>query len=153
MIQYPPKPAPPGHAASAKREWAVTPSSANIASTGYISAAPTSKTNSLQSWTSSAEIAVKPPQGQPTTPDHTASITVNGETLETVESFCYLGDMIGQDGGCSDAVNTRVRSAWKKFRELLPILTNRSFSLNCRGDTPTRPASAVSSYMVLRRGQ
>jgi len=31
------------------------------------------------------------------------------------------------------AVTTRVRSAWKKFREYLPILTGKGFSLKPKG--------------------
>jgi len=47
----------------------------------------------------------------------------NGVSLEKVVIFCYLGDMLDADGGCDSAVTVRVRSAWKKFREYLPILT------------------------------
>ena len=43
--------------------------------------------------------------------------------LDVVDSFCYLGDTIGAGGGCDLSVITRIRSAWGKFRELLPILT------------------------------
>jgi len=41
----------------------------------------------------------------------------NEVSLEKVDKFCYLGDMLDADGGCDSAVTTRVRSAWKKFRE------------------------------------
>ena len=44
--------------------------------------------------------------------------------LEVVASFCYLGDMLSAGGGCEMAVTTRVETAWKKFRELLPVLTS-----------------------------
>jgi len=37
------------------------------------------------------------------------------------------------DGGCDLAVTARVRSAWKKFREYLPILTGKGFSLQLKG--------------------
>jgi len=37
------------------------------------------------------------------------------------------------DGGCDSAVTARVRSAWKKFREYLPILTGKGFSLTLKG--------------------
>ena len=47
----------------------------------------------------------------------------NGVSLEKVGKFCYLGDVLDADGGCDSAVTTRVRSAWKKFCEFLPILT------------------------------
>ena len=43
--------------------------------------------------------------------------TGNEVSLEKVDKFCYLGDMLDADGGCDSAVTTRVRSAWKKFRE------------------------------------
>ena len=50
-------------------------------------------------------------------------IKLNGDTLECVDKFCYLGDMIGSGGGADDAFSMRVKCAWGKFRELSPILT------------------------------
>ena len=58
---------------------------------------------------------------------------LDGVALEVVPTFCYLGDVLGDTGGCIDAITARVQSAWKKFRELLPILTNRGISLMSRG--------------------
>ena len=52
--------------------------------------------------------------------------------LESVEKFCYLGDMIGAGGGARDASITRVRCAWSKFRELSHILTTRGASLSIK---------------------
>ena len=34
----------------------------------------------------------------------------DGEPLESVDSFCYLGDMLGAGGGCESAVITRGRT-------------------------------------------
>ena len=45
---------------------------------------------------------------------------LNTDLLEEVDKFCYLGDMLDADGEHDSAVTTRVRSAWKKFREYLP---------------------------------
>ena len=46
-----------------------------------------------------------------------------------------LGDTISAGGGCDLRVITRIRSAWGKFRELLPILTlsyiTRISALSC----------------------
>jgi len=53
----------------------------------------------------------------------------NGVSLEKVDKFCYLRGMLDADGGCDSAVTARVRSAWKMFREYLPILTGKGFSL------------------------
>jgi len=40
----------------------------------------------------------------------------NGVSLEKVDKFCCLGDMLDADGGCDSAVTARVRSAWKKLK-------------------------------------
>ena len=52
--------------------------------------------------------------------------------LEVVASFCYLGDMLSAGGGCEITVTTRVKTAWKKFWELLPVLTSRHLSYKTR---------------------
>ena len=41
--------------------------------------------------------------------------------------------MLSAGGGCEIAVTTRVKTAWKKFRELLPVLTSRHLSYKTRG--------------------
>ena len=57
--------------------------------------------------------------------------TVN--QLSVLRSFCYLGDMLSCRGGAGEASRVRVRCAWKKFRELSPILTARGASLKLKG--------------------
>ena len=42
-----------------------------------------------------------------------------GSTLECVNKFCYLDDMLGATGGGGEASRTRVRGAWGPFKELL----------------------------------
>ncbi|CAH1270813.1 Hypp4454 [Branchiostoma lanceolatum] len=69
----------------------------------------------------------------PSDPEQLTQVTVGEENLKVVPTFCYLGDMISQAGGCSDAVTARIKSAWKSFHELLPILTNRYIPLRNRG--------------------
>ena len=41
--------------------------------------------------------------------------------------------MISAGGGCRDATTARLRSAWGKFCELLPLLTSRRLSLTTHG--------------------
>ena len=48
--------------------------------------------------------------------------------LEVVYKFCYLGDMLSDA-----AVEARIRIGWNKFRQLVPLLTNRDISLIRRG--------------------
>ena len=47
-------------------------------------------------------------------------VQVRPDKLEVVASFCYLGDMLSAAGGCELSITTRVKTAWKKFKELLP---------------------------------
>ena len=42
--------------------------------------------------------------------------------LECVYEFAYLGNMLNDTGGVEQAVATRVRAAWMKFKELGGIL-------------------------------
>ena len=56
---------------------------------------------------------------------HNEWFLMQDKKLDVVDSFCYLGDTIGAGGGCDLSVITRIRSAWCKFRELLPISTSR----------------------------
>ena len=53
--------------------------------------------------------------------------------LERVCEFAYLGDMLNDTGGVEQAVATRVRTAWMKFRELGGILCMRGASLRMKG--------------------
>ena len=43
---------------------------------------------------------------------------------EVVASFCYLGDMLSAAGGCELSTTTCVKTAWKKFKDLLPVLSS-----------------------------
>ena len=58
---------------------------------------------------------------------------VGNDMLEAVDSFCYLGDMVSASGGCERAIITRIKCAWGKFRELMPLLTSRALSFRRRG--------------------
>ena len=62
-----------------------------------------------------------------------SNFMIGEEALEVVDSFCYLGDSMCAGGGCQRAITTRIRCAWGKFRELLPLLTSKSISFLRRG--------------------
>jgi len=53
--------------------------------------------------------------------------------LELVDKFCYLSDMLSIDGDADASVETRIRTVWNKFRQLVPLLTNKDISLTVRG--------------------
>ena len=62
-----------------------------------------------------------------------SEVQVRPDKLEVIASFCYLGDMLSAGEGCEITVTTCVKTAWKKFRELLPVLTSRNPSYKTRG--------------------
>jgi len=49
--------------------------------------------------------------------------------LELVDKFCYLGDVFSIDIDANAAVETRIQIGWNKFRQLVPVLTNKNISL------------------------
>ena len=49
-----------------------------------------------------------------------------------LDKFCYLGDMLNVDGDADAAVEGRIRIGWYKFRQLVPLLTNKDVSLIMR---------------------
>ena len=53
----------------------------------------------------------------------------NGNYL-VLSFICYLGDMLDAAGGAESSTVTRVRSEWKRSRELLPLLTTKAKILN-----------------------
>jgi len=55
------------------------------------------------------------------------------ENQELVDKFCYLGDMLSVDGDAHVPVENRVRIEWNKFRQLVPLLSNKGMSLIVTG--------------------
>ena len=72
-------------------------------------------------------------------------VQVGPDKLEVVASFCYLGDMLSAAGGCELSTTTRVKTAWKKFKDLLPVLSSRHLSFKTRGHVYS---SCVRSAML-----
>ena len=55
----------------------------------------------------------------------------DGANLESVNKFCCLGDMLGVDGDAG--VENGIRIGWGRFRQLVPLLTDRDMSLRVGG--------------------
>ena len=71
---------------------------------------------------------------------------MGNDKLEDVTDFCYLGDMISAGGGCELSLITRYKSAWSKFRQLLPLLTNPHLLFTTRGQIYNTYIKAVMLY-------
>ena len=65
--------------------------------------------------------------------DEQGVVLEDGSSLECVNMFCYLGDMLGAAGGCGEASRTRVRGAWGQFKEFAPLLIRRGIPLRQTG--------------------
>ena len=72
-------------------------------------------------------------------------VEVGNEKHEVVPEFCYLGDMLSAGDDCKLAAITCCKCAWGKFRQLLPLLTNRQVPLMTRGKVYS---SCVRSVML-----
>ena len=60
-------------------------------------------------------------------------VQVGPDKLEVVASFCYLGDMLSAAGGYELSTTTRVKTTWKKFKELLPVFSSHHLSFKTSG--------------------
>ena len=73
---------------------------------------------------------------------------IDGDEYEIVDKFCYLGDMLSQEGGCEHAILKRIQTGWLKFRELSGLLIGKGTSLRSKGIIYTsciRPAMLYGS--------
>ena len=73
-------------------------------------------------------------------------VQVGPDKLDVVASFCYLGDMLSAADGCELSTTTCVKTAWKKFKDLLPVLSSCHLSFKTRGHVYN---SCVRSAMLL----
>jgi len=83
--------------------------------------------------------------------DRTSMDIGDGASLELVDKFCYLGDMLSVDGDDETAVEARARKGWNKFRQIVPLLTTKDVLwernyTNCVW-------CVVVCYMAVKRGQ
>ena len=68
----------------------------------------------------------------PTDSLNSIQVHVGEDIFEAVPTFQSLGDVMEESGGCLDSTSARITAAWKGFRQLLPIITNRGISLRNR---------------------
>jgi len=70
----------------------------------------------------------------PATSTGRTSVDIGGDTnLELVDKFCYLRHMLSIEADDNAAVETRILIGWNKFRQFVPLLTNKDISLIVRG--------------------
>jgi hypothetical protein len=65
-------------------------------------------------------------------PKQEEDITVNGEPLETVEEFTYLGSVISSDNGAKKDIKSRLGKARSAFARLRPVWRSNQYSLKTK---------------------
>ena len=111
-------------------DWAATASSAKAVSSWVHKKCSGLKrfTEDPDYWCTWCKGTARPLDGRPQ-----REVQVGPDKLEVVASFCYLGDMLSAAGGCELSTTTHVKTAWKKFKELKPVLSSRHLSFKTRG--------------------
>ena len=77
-------------------------------------------------------------------------VQVGPDKLEVVASFCYPGDMLSAAGGCELSTTTRVKTAWKKFKDLLPVLSSRHLSFKTHGHVHSAMLHASETWPLTK---
>ena len=65
--------------------------------------------------------------------DEDDTIQIDGDRIEEVKEFCYLGDLLDSEGSVERTARMRVAAAWRKWREISSLLTNKDIPLKHRG--------------------
>jgi len=60
-------------------------------------------------------------------------LITTGKRKEEVDEFCHFGNVLDCEAGSERAVRARVAAAWKKWRDMASLITNRSILLKIRG--------------------
>ena len=61
-----------------------------------------------------------------------AAITIDGNTLEQVDSFSYLGSTLTEGGRCEKEIKTRISIAKESFKKIQNLVANQSISVGLR---------------------
>jgi len=85
-----------------------------------------------------------------TSTGHTSVDIGASANREIVDKFYYLGDMLSVDRDADAAVEAKIRVGWHKFRQLVPLLTNKDISLIVRRRQCTAVVYEVVCYMEVR---
>ena len=73
---------------------------------------------------------------------------VEEDSLEIVDSFCYLGNVVSCGARVASAVSDRISGAWSKWRELESLLVNHSIPLEERAKVYCACVRPVLLYAV-----
>ena len=73
-------------------------------------------------------------ESAPTDSLNSTQVHVSEDKFQAVPTFQYLGDVIGESGGCVDTTSAPITAAWKGFNQLLSIINNHGMLLRNQGN-------------------
>ena len=59
--------------------------------------------------------------------DEDNMISLDGDNIEVVDRFSYLGDVISTEGGAQEAVTSRIRLAWKNLKRFRMLYVEEAY--------------------------
>ena len=83
--------------------------------------------------------------------DGNSDINLQGENLERVNTFKYLGATLEDNGDLDAEMTHRIQSGWKSWKRVSGILCDRRMSLRIKGKvykTVVRPAMMYSAGAI-----
>ena len=63
---------------------------------------------------------------------HVMHVILNGEPLEEVDCFKYLGSQVAADGGCERDVVHRMNEGYRAWGALKSVLSNRGLGIKVK---------------------
>ena len=64
--------------------------------------------------------------------DSLTSVNMAGDVIKKAEMFCYLGNVLCTEGGIQEVVTKRVRTGWKRFKDVASVLCKKSLLVKLR---------------------
>ena len=81
--------------------------------------------------------------------DQDSDIVMDGERLNRVGKFKYLGSTVAGDGNLDAEITHRVQAGWRNWRKMSGVLCDRRINVKVKG----RVHKTVVCCMELRHGQ
>ena len=69
--------------------------------------------------------------------DENSDINIQGENLERMNTFKYLGATLAENGDLDAEMTHRIQSGWKNWKRISGILCDRRISLRVKGKLDT----------------
>ena len=75
---------------------------------------------------------------------------IQGENLERVNTFKYLGATLAENGDLDAEMTHRIQSGWKNWKRISRILCDRRISLRVKGKVYKRVVRPAMMYSTCR---